>query len=74
MKKGVTAKFEQNPRLKKLLIETGNTTIAEASPRDKIWGIGLHMNDPKVNNPESWQGQNKMGKILMACRENLRDN
>ena len=70
MKTGVFAKFEQNPRLKQLL-KTGNSILAEASPRDKYWGIGLHINDPKMNNPENWVGKNNLGKILMECREFL---
>ena len=72
MSEGIDAKFDQNPKLKALLLNTGDTTLVEASPRDKIWGVGLHMNDPKIFDPNSWTGQNKLDKILMACRERLR--
>ena len=71
MRAGVYAKFEQNPKLKKLLLETENTILAEASQRDKFGGIGLHINDPKVNNQKNWVGRNNLGKILMECRESL---
>ncbi len=41
VKAGNRAKFEQNPDLMKLLLDTGDALLAEASPWDKIWGIGL---------------------------------
>ena len=40
-------KFMQNPKLKELLMATGDTILVEASPVDKIWGIGLHMDDER---------------------------
>lgn len=46
--KGNLAKFGQNPKLKKKLLETGDQILCEASPYDKIWGIGLCIKDPKV--------------------------
>lgn len=66
------AKFSQNPELKAALLATGNAIIAEASPYDKIWGIGLKATDPDSHKPAKWQGQNLLGKALMRVREELR--
>lgn len=66
------AKFSQNPELKAALLATGDAIIAEASPYDKIWGIGLKANDPDSQNPTKWKGQNLLGKALMRVREELR--
>ena len=38
---GNKAKFSQNPDLKEFLLSTGDAIIVEASPYDKIWGIGM---------------------------------
>ena len=38
---GNMAKFQQNKELLKELLDTGDRTLVEASPFDKIWGIGL---------------------------------
>lgn len=61
-------KFNQNPEMKKKLLETGDKIIAEASPYDSIWGIGMSENDPKILIISEW-GQNKLGVALMKVRE-----
>ncbi|MFV0367452.1 MAG: NADAR family protein [Hyphomicrobiaceae bacterium] len=38
---GSTGKFGQNEPLKTYLLETGNKVLVEASPQDRIWGVGL---------------------------------
>jgi ribA/ribD-fused uncharacterized protein len=53
----LTAKFTQNENLKKLLKDTGDAEIIEASPRDDYWGWGKNKD-----------GQNMLGKLLMKCR------
>ena len=40
MKTGLRARFEQNPRLKDLLIETGNKELIFDNKHDRFWGIG----------------------------------
>jgi ribA/ribD-fused uncharacterized protein len=65
-------KFTQDPRLKELLISTGNKIIVEASPYDKVWGIGLGTNDNRVLNESLWDGQNLLGKAIMDVRELLK--
>jgi len=68
---GNYAKFTQNPKLKEKLFETAGTTLAEASPYDKIWGLGLAEDDPRAQNRETWQGKNWLGEILTQLREDL---
>ena len=72
VKAGNRAKFEQNPDLMKLLLDTGDALLAEASPWDKIWGIGLYAKTAKTTDPTDWPGQNLLGKILMELREEFR--
>lgn len=62
------AKFNQNPNLKQILMSTGNKQLAETTSRDKIWAIGLDMNDPKRFDETQWKGQNLLGKALMEAR------
>lgn len=68
---GSRAKFAQNPELLELLLATKGTTLVEASPYDKIWGIGLAASDPRAQDPAQWKGQNLLGKILTALRDEL---
>ena len=65
-------KFKQNEELKKQLLETGHLILAEASPWDKIWGIGLGPDDPKAWDVSTWEGENYLGRALMLTREELR--
>jgi ribA/ribD-fused uncharacterized protein len=69
---GILAKFEQNEALRQLLISTGSRVIAEASPMDKIWGIGLAPDDVDARDPANWQGKNYLGELLMVARDSLR--
>lgn len=65
-------KYSQNDSLSKVLLNTGDKTIAEASPYDKIWGIGLACNDKNALDMSKWKGTNKLGKVLMDVRYLLR--
>lgn len=69
VKNGNRAKYEQNHELKELLLSTGNSILAEASPKDKVWGIGLDAKNAAKTNPSGWPGENLLGKILMELRE-----
>ena len=48
---GNYAEFTQNPAMKHHLLSTGNKRLAEASPLDLVWGIGLRADDPRANDP-----------------------
>ena len=63
------AKYEQNPALKEALLATGDLLLAEASPYDKIWGIGLGRGKAALTDPADWEGENLLGKILMQLRK-----
>jgi ribA/ribD-fused uncharacterized protein len=62
-------KFSQHPVLREFLIKTGDRVIVEASPMDKIWGIGMKSDHPNIENPELWKGENLLGFALMEVRE-----
>lgn len=68
---GNYAKFTQNPALKEALLQTEGTTLVEASPVDRIWGVGLAEDDPRIHDPQQWRGNNDLGYILTQLREAL---
>ena len=51
---------------------TGSRVLVEASPRDRVWGIGLAADDERAGSPERWQGLNLLGFALMEVRHRLR--
>jgi ribA/ribD-fused uncharacterized protein len=69
--RGNKSKFEQNEELKQFLLNTKDRIIVEASPVDKIWGIGLAKDDKHAENPEKWKGLNLLGFALMKVRSLL---
>lgn len=69
---GLFAKFSQNDKLKEQLKATGNAVLAECAVKDRIWGIGLSMNDPDRFDMAKWKGQNLLGYALMMARGRLR--
>ena len=71
VKRGVKAKFSQNEYILHKLLNTGNALLAECSPYDKKWGIGIDINDPDRYVIAKWKGQNLLGRILMEVREEL---
>lgn len=71
VKEASYAKFSQDERLKKQILETGNKTLVEASPKDKIWGIGLAPDDPNARDRSKWQGTNLLGVALMDARKRI---
>ncbi len=56
-------KIEQNPYVKKKLLQTEDYMIVEDSPKDDFWGWGPNRN-----------GQNNLGKLWMKVREELKNN
>lgn len=68
---GLLAKFSQNTKLKEQLKATGNAVLAECAVKDRIWGIGLSMNDPDRFDMAKWKGQNLLGYALMMARDRL---
>lgn len=68
---GNILKFSQNGILKTLLIGTGNKILVEASPYDKIWGIGIDPHNADRFDPNLWKGQNLLGFAIMEAREKI---
>lgn len=66
MTSGLRLKFSQNPKLKEMLLETGDKILAEASPFDKIWGIGYNKHVAVKKDPKDWPGQNLLGFLKIS--------
>ena len=69
----VRQKFEADDECRQVLMTTGDKILAEAAPYDKIWGIGLRLNDARVHDPGQWQGKRVLGFALMKVRDHLRN-
>ena len=69
---GLLLKFDQNKKMKKHLLSTNDRLLVEASPYDKIWGIGIRIEKAK-NTPQAlWPGNNWLGQCLVQARNKLR--
>ncbi len=68
---GNYARFDQNPDQRELLFSTRGTTLVEASPHDRVWGIGLSADDPRAQHRSEWLGLNLLGETLTRVREAL---
>lgn len=64
-------KFKQNPDLWRSLELTKGTTLVEASPTDRIWGIGLDAKDKRCLSRDTWLGTNWLGEVLVKVRDDL---
>lgn len=58
--------------LKKLLLETGERELVEASPFDRVWGIGFDAQQAVVTPREQW-GQSLLGTALMNVRDRIKE-
>ncbi|RDJ35280.1 MAG: DUF1768 domain-containing protein [Crenarchaeota archaeon] len=67
--KGNYAKYTQNPKMLESLMKTSETLLVEASPYDRIWGIGIDATAARAGKP--WKGTNWLGEVLTKLRENL---
>ena len=64
------AKFTQHKKIRDILLSTDDAIIAEASPTDAIWGIGVNEDIGKDIN--KWKGLNILGQSLMRVRDQIR--
>lgn len=53
------------------MLDTAGTTLVEASPYDRIWGIGLAASNPKALDRKMWRGTNWLGQALTEVREEI---
>jgi ribA/ribD-fused uncharacterized protein len=65
-------KFSQNAKLKAVLLGTEDKLIVEASPSDRIWGIGFDAEH--AGGKENEWGANKLGEALMRVRKELNEH
>jgi ribA/ribD-fused uncharacterized protein len=63
-------KFRQHPELKESLLGTGEKALVEASPRDRIWGVGFGEKNA-LGQKDRW-GLNLLGEALEKTRDMLR--
>ncbi|CAG6392457.1 NADAR family protein [Streptomyces cocklensis] len=68
---GSRHKFGQHPDLRRFLLATAERVLVEASPLDRVWGIGLAADDERADDPARWRGLNLLGFALMEAREQL---
>ncbi|EFC47831.1 hypothetical protein NAEGRDRAFT_31328 [Naegleria gruberi] len=73
MKRHLYAKFSQNEDIKQTLLSTGDKILAEASPNDAIWGIGMREHEAIETHPSKWPGLNLLGKLLTEVKQELRN-
>jgi ribA/ribD-fused uncharacterized protein len=69
--RGNVAKFGQNEDLGAFLRGTAERILVEASPRDRVWGIGMGASNPDARDPTRWRGRNLLGFALVEARERL---
>ncbi|KNB51242.1 hypothetical protein AC230_18785 [Streptomyces caatingaensis] len=68
---GSVHKFAAHPELREFLLATGERVLVEASPLDRVWGIGLAAGDERAGDPVRWRGLNLLGFALMEARQRL---
>ncbi|MDQ0583776.1 ribA/ribD-fused uncharacterized protein [Streptomyces rishiriensis] len=69
---GSVHKFSSDAGLRAFLLNTGERVLVEASPVDRVWGIGLAADDEAAMDPQRWRGPNLLGFALMEARERVR--
>ncbi|MFI5891164.1 NADAR family protein [Actinoplanes sp. NPDC051513] len=65
-------KFGRHDDLRAWLVGTGDRVLVEASPTDRVWGIGLAATDERATDPARWRGLNLLGFALMRARNEWR--
>lgn len=63
------SKFTQDKTAHDALMSYPGKEFVEASPYDRIWGIGLGEYDPKALDKKTWRGRNLLGKVLTQIRD-----
>lgn len=69
---GIIEKYRQNDGLRRLLLASGSLVPVEASPYDRVWGIGLSASHRDATKPDKWLGSNLLGKATAEARDVIR--
>ncbi|MBD8088456.1 NADAR family protein [Pseudomonas fluorescens] len=68
---GLFQKFIQHQDLTDIILQSLGTRLVEASPSDRLWGVGLHEDDPRAWDESTWLGLNGLGKVLDRVRDRV---
>ncbi|OEU96127.1 NADAR family protein [Streptomyces oceani] len=71
---GNRAKFAAHGKLRDYLRSTVGKVLVEASPEDRVWGVGHSEDQPEAQLPSAWRGLNLLGFALMDVRQSLLDD
>ena len=68
------AKYTQDKKLQEKLLDPqfDGKKFIEASPIDKIWGIGYAEDNPNIEFTDMYWGKNYLGRILTNIRKRLK--
>ena len=68
------ARFKQDAMLKNKLLDPkfDGLIFVEASPYDRVWGVGLDQDDPLIDDEKNWLGTNLLGQVITQVREELK--
>jgi len=68
------AKYTQDKKLQEKLLDPqfDGKKFVEASPIDKIWGIGYAEDNPNIEFTDMYWGKNYLGRILTNIRKRLK--
>jgi ribA/ribD-fused uncharacterized protein len=67
----VRSKVYAHREIQEYLLATGDKMIGEGTP-DPHFGVGIHIGDSRILNPDEWAGKNVMGKALMEVRSEIK--
>ena len=72
METALRAKFDQSDHLCELLVKTGERKFVEANAHDRIWGVGIGLRNPAIQDQNKWNGKNKLGLLLDSIRDEFK--
>jgi hypothetical protein len=64
-------KFARGTARHETLLATAPCTLVEASPVDRIWGIGLAAEHERAVHRAQWNGENRLGQVLTRLRDDF---
>jgi len=65
------SKYDSHADLRKAIFESAPLTLLEASPHNVNWGVGLSVDDPKIQNCNERPGENKFGQLLTKLSDQM---